>query len=142
MEAFLIRAWNAVVGLRTWFFISAISMGLHDGDRVRSIFSRLMGRKVLILGNDDCATPNAVHPIIKPPDWEASVVAKAKERPFSVSAFLNTVDGGRTVATYSQNQTIYSQGDPANAVFYIQNGKVKVCVVSEQARKPSSLFIE
>jgi CRP/FNR family transcriptional regulator, cyclic AMP receptor protein len=61
------------------------------------------------------------------------VVAKAKKKnqqPFNVKTFLSTVDGGRTVKTYRRNEKIFSQGDPADAVFYIQEGKVKVCVVS------------
>ena len=62
-------------------------------------------------------------------------MAKANKHPFDVNVFLNTVDGGRTVATYRKNQTVYSQGDPANSVFYIQKGKVKVCVVSEQGKE-------
>ena len=51
-------------------------------------------------------------------------MAKArKKRPFDVKVFLNTVDGGRTVATYRKNQKVFSQGDPADSVFYIQEGQ-------------------
>jgi CRP/FNR family transcriptional regulator, cyclic AMP receptor protein len=66
---------------------------------------------------------------------DASVVAKAKKHSFNVKAFLNTVDGGRTIATYRKNQKVFSQGDPADSVFYIQEGKVKVGVVSEQGKE-------
>jgi CRP/FNR family transcriptional regulator, cyclic AMP receptor protein len=38
-------------------------------------------------------------------------------------------------ATYSKDQIIFSQGDPANAVFYIQRGKVKITVVSELGKE-------
>ncbi|WP_256754075.1 Crp/Fnr family transcriptional regulator [Mesorhizobium sp. Mes31] len=62
-------------------------------------------------------------------------MAKADKHPFNVNAFLNTVDGGRTVATYQKNETVYSQGDPADSVFYVQKGKVKVCIVSEQGKE-------
>jgi CRP/FNR family transcriptional regulator, cyclic AMP receptor protein len=63
-------------------------------------------------------------------------VAKAKRvRPFNVKAFLSTVDGGRTVATYQQNQKVFSQGDRADSVFYIQEGKVKVSVISDQGKE-------
>jgi CRP/FNR family cyclic AMP-dependent transcriptional regulator len=62
-------------------------------------------------------------------------VVKAKRRPFDVKVFLNTVDGGRTVHTYRKNGKIYSQGDPADAVFYVQKGKVKVCVISEEGKE-------
>ncbi len=60
--------------------------------------------------------------------------AKAK-RPFDVKFFLATVDGGRTITTYRKNQTVFSQGDTADAVFYVQNGKVKVTVTSEQGKE-------
>jgi len=62
-------------------------------------------------------------------------VAKAKKRTFNVKVFLNTVDGGRTVATYRKDQNVFSQGEPADAVFFIQKGKVKAYVVSEQGKE-------
>ena len=66
----------------------------------------------------------------------SSFMAKArKKRSFNVKAFLSTVDGGRTTATYRERQTVFSQGDPADSVFYIQEGKVKVCVTSEQGKE-------
>ena len=37
----------------------------------------------------------------------------AKRPPFRVNAFLNSVDGGRTIASYRKGQTVFSQGDPA-----------------------------
>lgn len=63
-------------------------------------------------------------------------MAKAKKRPiFDVKAFLTTVNGGRTIATYQAKQKIYKQGDPADAVFYIQDGGVKVYVISEVGKE-------
>jgi CRP-like cAMP-binding protein len=65
-----------------------------------------------------------------------SVVAKArKKKPFDVEVFLHTVDGGRSVSNYRKNMKVFSQGDPGDAVFYIQEGKVKVCVVSERGKE-------
>jgi CRP/FNR family cyclic AMP-dependent transcriptional regulator len=61
--------------------------------------------------------------------------AKKKKRPFDVQTFLSTVDGGRTISTYQPKQKIYSQGDRADAVFYIQKGSVKVCVTSELGKE-------
>jgi CRP/FNR family cyclic AMP-dependent transcriptional regulator len=60
---------------------------------------------------------------------------KTRKRPFDVQVFLNTVAGGRTVSNYRKNRKVFSQGEPADAVFYIQAGKVKVCVVSEQGKE-------
>ncbi|MET0575275.1 MAG: Crp/Fnr family transcriptional regulator [Mesorhizobium sp.] len=62
-------------------------------------------------------------------------MAKPKTRPFDAKVFLNTVDSGKTVATYSKNQRIFSQGDPADSVFYLQKGTVKVFVVSTQGKE-------
>ena len=63
-------------------------------------------------------------------------MAKAKKTsPFNVKAFLSTVDGGRTIASYRKNKKIFSQGDKADSVFYIQEGKVKVSVISERGKE-------
>jgi CRP/FNR family transcriptional regulator, cyclic AMP receptor protein len=63
-------------------------------------------------------------------------MAKTKKKPpFSVNTFLSTVDGGRTVASYRKNQKIFSQGEPADSVFYIREGKVKVYVISESGKE-------
>jgi CRP/FNR family transcriptional regulator, cyclic AMP receptor protein len=60
---------------------------------------------------------------------------KAKKVPFDPKVFLATVNGGRTVASYRKGEVIFSQGKPADAVFYIQKGKVKVTVISEQGKE-------
>ena len=54
---------------------------------------------------------------------------------FDPKVFLATVNGGRSIAKYRMNQTVFSQGKPADAVFYIQKGKVKITVVSEQGKE-------
>jgi CRP/FNR family transcriptional regulator, cyclic AMP receptor protein len=61
---------------------------------------------------------------------------KRKEKlPFDPKTFLSKVNGGRTVSDYRKNQTVYSQGAPADSVFYIQTGKVKITVLSEQGKE-------
>jgi CRP/FNR family transcriptional regulator, cyclic AMP receptor protein len=63
-------------------------------------------------------------------------VVKAKKKPdFNVDTFLATVNGGRTISTYRKGQKVFRQGDPADAVFYLREGKVKVCVISEQGKE-------
>ena len=62
-------------------------------------------------------------------------MAKAKKQPFNVKTFLNSVDGGRTITAYRKNERIFSQGEPADAIFYLQEGRVKVCVVSELGKE-------
>ena len=63
-------------------------------------------------------------------------MAKAtKKHPFDVAVFLNTVASGRSVSKYRKGKKVFSQGDPGDAVFYIQEGRVKICVVSEQGKE-------
>ena len=54
---------------------------------------------------------------------------------FDPKTFLAKVGEGRSIGSYSKDQVVFSQGDPADAVFYIQKGKVKVTVVSEQGKE-------
>ena len=58
-----------------------------------------------------------------------------KKLPFDPKEFLSKVNGGRTISTYRKNQNVYTQGDPSDSVFYIQSGKVKKTVVSEQGKE-------
>ncbi len=60
---------------------------------------------------------------------------KRKKLPFDPKAFLSKVNGGRTVSKYRKNQIVYQQGEPADAVFYIQTGKAKKTVISEQGKE-------
>ena len=62
------------------------------------------------------------------------MIAKAK-LPFDPHIFLTKVGDGRTIADYRKNQKVFSQGDPADAIFYIQNGKVKLTVISKQGKE-------
>ena len=57
------------------------------------------------------------------------------DTPFDPQDFLSKVDGGRTISKYRKNQKVFSQGDAADSVFYIQKGKVKVTVISEQGKE-------
>jgi CRP-like cAMP-binding protein len=60
----------------------------------------------------------------------------AKSRPlFDSKSFLAMVGEGRSIGEYRKDEIVFSQGDPADAVFYIQSGKVKVTVVSEQGKE-------
>lgn len=58
-----------------------------------------------------------------------------KGHPFDPKTFLSKVSGGRTVSECQKNQVVYRQGDPADSVFYIQKGKAKVTVISEQGKE-------
>ena len=54
---------------------------------------------------------------------------------FDPKAFLAKVNGGRSISNYRKDQTVYTQGAPADSVFYIQSGKVRKTVVSEQGKE-------
>jgi CRP/FNR family transcriptional regulator, cyclic AMP receptor protein len=54
-----------------------------------------------------------------------------KKRDFDPDTFLATIGEGRTVVSFAKKQTIFTQGDAADAVFYIQEGKVRLTVVSK-----------
>src|ERR1041384_5451661 len=56
-------------------------------------------------------------------------------RRFDPTAFFETAAKGRTISKHRKGEIIFSQGDEANAVFYIKKGKVKVTVVSKQGKE-------
>jgi CRP/FNR family transcriptional regulator, cyclic AMP receptor protein len=58
-----------------------------------------------------------------------------RKRLFDPKVFLDTENSGRTISKYRKGQTLFSQGSPADAVFYIRKGKVKITVVSEQGKE-------
>jgi CRP/FNR family cyclic AMP-dependent transcriptional regulator len=64
-----------------------------------------------------------------------SPMANPRRQSFDPKAFLAKVGEGRSIVTYRKDERIFSQGDPAEAVFYIQKGKAKVTVVSEQGKE-------
>jgi len=63
------------------------------------------------------------------------IMASKKKPSFDPKSFLTKVGEGRSIGNHRKDQIVFSQGDPANAVFYIQSGKVKVTVVSEQGKE-------
>jgi CRP-like cAMP-binding protein len=54
---------------------------------------------------------------------------------FEPKSFLAKVGEGRSIGKYEKDRPVFAQGDAADAVFYIQKGKVKVTVVSQQGRE-------
>jgi CRP-like cAMP-binding protein len=55
--------------------------------------------------------------------------------PFDPKTFLARVGRGKTITEYKKNQNIFCQGEVAEAVFYIQKGRVKLTVLSEQGKE-------
>jgi CRP-like cAMP-binding protein len=66
-------------------------------------------------------------------------VAKAA---FEPKTYLSKVGEGKIIAGYRKNGTIFSQGDPAEGVFYIQKGKIKLAVVSSAGKEAVIAVLE
>ena len=62
-------------------------------------------------------------------------MAAKRRPPFDPKSFLAKVGDGRSIDRFGKDAIVFSQGDPADAVFYIQKGKAKVTVVSEQGKE-------
>jgi len=69
------------------------------------------------------------------PAKRRALAKSAEPALFDPAAFLATAAAGRELSKYSKKQTIFAQGDDADAVFYIKKGKVKVSVVSKQGKE-------
>ena len=65
----------------------------------------------------------------------ASAVPAKQKCDFDPRKFLATIGEGRKVVSFPEKQIIFAQGDPTNAVFYIQTGKVRLKVVSESGKE-------
>ncbi len=62
-------------------------------------------------------------------------MAHKRTIPFNPKTFLSIVGSGKTILKSRKKQIIFSQGDPADAVFYIQEGKVKLTVISQKGKE-------
>ena len=60
---------------------------------------------------------------------------RQKDEAFDPQAFLAKVADGQTVTNYIERQAVFAQGDPADSIFYIHSGKVKVTVLSNQGKE-------
>src|ERR1700689_5896774 len=58
-----------------------------------------------------------------------------KHPSFDVMGLLTQHNTRWTLSNYRENQIVYAQGDPADSVFYIHTGKVKVTVISERGKE-------
>ena len=62
-------------------------------------------------------------------------MAVKRRLPFNPKSFLAKVGECRSIHAYPEAQIAFSQGDPADTVFYIQRGKVKLTVVSKLGKE-------
>ena len=63
------------------------------------------------------------------------MVTARKLSKFNTKTFLSTSDGGRKIEAFHRKRTIFAQGDPSDAVFYIREGKVRLIVVSKNGKE-------
>jgi CRP/FNR family transcriptional regulator, cyclic AMP receptor protein len=68
--------------------------------------------------------------------------AKAAKITFDPSAFLAKVGEGKTISRLRKNEIIFSQGEVADAVFYIQKGRIKLTVISEQGKEAAVAIMD
>jgi len=66
---------------------------------------------------------------------KAAAAPARKNRDFDPREFLATIGEGRKVVVFPKKQTIFAQGDAADAVFYIQEGSVRLTVVSKTGKE-------
>jgi CRP/FNR family transcriptional regulator, cyclic AMP receptor protein len=63
------------------------------------------------------------------------VAASKKLSKFDTKTFLSTINGGRKIVLFSKKQAIFAQGDSADAVFYIKEGKIRLTIVSKSGKE-------
>ena len=70
-----------------------------------------------------------------PGGTKLNMANKTNQAAFDPKAFLAIVGEGKTILEFRKEQVVFTQGDAADAVFYIQKGQVKVVVISEQGKE-------
>jgi CRP-like cAMP-binding protein len=63
------------------------------------------------------------------------ITANQKAPPINWAAFLAGISRGKTILEYGVDRTIFVQGDPADSVWYLHKGKVKLAVTSQQGKE-------
>jgi CRP/FNR family transcriptional regulator, cyclic AMP receptor protein len=114
--------------------VSAATAGLR-GDNSRAGDERARGNlppRELILSAKDLIIAKDSFSVLAA--RQVYVMAK-RPRSFDTKSFLARVGDGQSVGKYRKGQIVFSQGDAGAAVFYIQKGKAKLTVVSEQGKE-------
>ena len=75
--------------------------------------------------------------VVRPNGKGKRTLAAANEKtpPVDWATFLAGISRGKTVLEYGANRTIFAQGDPADSVWYLKHGKVKLAVTSQQGKE-------
>jgi CRP/FNR family transcriptional regulator, cyclic AMP receptor protein len=91
---------------------------------------------------DDARHAIVVLSLPKEAGEEDTVVDSPAKEPFDPLEFLAKVGAGKAILEFHRNQNVFAQGDVADAVFYIQKGKVKLTVLSEQGKEAVVAILE
>jgi hypothetical protein len=75
------------------------------------------------------------HALISIHAVDVPIRAQKSKSKFDPEAFLAKADGGVTISKYGKGQVVFTQGDPADSVFYIREGRVKIAVLSAQGKE-------
>jgi CRP/FNR family cyclic AMP-dependent transcriptional regulator len=62
-------------------------------------------------------------------------VTNQKTQPVDWEHFLSGISLGKSVLEYGANRTVFWQGEPADSVFYLRRGKVKLSVTSQEGKE-------
>ncbi len=68
-------------------------------------------------------------------------IAAKKNGGFDPDVFLATIGDGRKILAVLKKQTIFAQGDEADAIFYVQKGKVRLTVVSKIGKEATIAIV-
>jgi CRP/FNR family cyclic AMP-dependent transcriptional regulator len=68
-------------------------------------------------------------------------MAELQKSPFNVAAFLASAGVGRRIVQFAPKQAFFSQGDPADSIFYLQKGRAKVTVVSPTGKEATIALV-
>jgi len=63
------------------------------------------------------------------------ILANQKTQPVDWESLLAGINGGKSIIEYGEDRIIFRQGDPADAIFYVRQGKVKLTVTSQQGKE-------
>jgi CRP/FNR family transcriptional regulator, cyclic AMP receptor protein len=62
-------------------------------------------------------------------------MGRVTRRPFDTAAFLAAEGPGRSISNYTAKQIFFSQGGPADSVFYLQTGRAKLTVIAQNGKE-------
>ena len=70
------------------------------------------------------------------------MAAKSNQGAFEPKEFLAKVGEGKTIVEYGKDQIVFAQGDAADTIYYVQKGRLKVVVISEQGKEADVGILE